>query len=55
MFIKNYDVKTIKENEIYSIFAYDNGDEIIHVNINENEMLSLIETYELNGFIRKDK
>ena len=51
---KSYKVKTIKENEVYTITAFDNGDEIIHVNINENEMISLSENYEVNGFIRME-
>lgn len=53
MINKNYEIKTIKENELYTVTAFDNGDEITHVNINENEMLSLSESYELNGFIKK--
>ena len=53
MINKNYEIKTVKENELYTVTAFDNGDKIIHVNINENEMLSLSECYELNGFIRK--
>ena len=54
MFRKDYTIKTIKENESYTITAYDNGDEITHVKVNENEMLSLAETYDRNGFIRKE-
>jgi|688.fasta_scaffold548109_2 hypothetical protein len=51
---KSYKVKTVKENEVYTITAFDNGDEIIHVNVNENEMVSLSENYEVNGFIRME-
>ena len=54
MFRKDYTIETIKENEVYNITAYDNGDEITHVKVSENEMLSLAETYEVNGFIRKE-
>lgn len=54
MFRKDYTIETIKENESYTITAYDNGDEIIHVKVSENEMLSLAETYDRNGFIRKE-
>jgi hypothetical protein len=55
MFKKDYTIETIKENEVYNITAHDNGDEIIHKNVSELEMLSLIETYELNGFIKGGK
>ena len=54
MIRKEYTIETLKENEVYKITAYDNGDEITHVKVSENEMLSLAETYELNGFIRKE-
>jgi len=54
VFRKEYTIETLKENEVYTITAYDNGDEITHVKVSENEMLSLAETYELNGFIRKE-
>ena len=33
--------------------AYDNGDEYIHNDLNENEMLDLEHTYLVNGFIIK--
>lgn len=52
--MKTYQVKTIKENELFNITLFDNGDEITHIGINENEMLSLCETYEVNGVIRKE-
>lgn len=50
---KTYEVKTIKENEVYTITLFDNGDEITFVNLNENEMLSMCEVYEVNGITRK--
>ena len=50
---KTYEVKTIKENEDYTITLFDNGDEITFVNLNENEMLSMCEVYEVNGITRR--
>lgn len=50
---KTYQVKTIKENEDYTITLFDNGDEITFVNLNENEMLSMCEVYEVNGITRR--
>lgn len=50
---KTYEVKTIKENEVYTITLFDNGDEITFVNLNENEMLSMCEVYEVNGITRR--
>lgn len=51
--MKEYKVITIKDTESYNITAYDNGDEIHHIGINENELLSLTENYDLNGYIRR--
>jgi hypothetical protein len=51
---KAYEIKTIKANEVYTITLFDNGDEITHVNINENEMLSLCESYEVNGITKRE-
>ena len=48
-----YEVKTIIENEDYTITLFDNGDEITFVNLNENEMLSMCEVYEVNGITRR--
>lgn len=48
-----YEVKTIIENEDYTVTLFDNGDEITFVNLNENEMLSMCEVYEVNGITRR--
>jgi hypothetical protein len=50
---KTYEVKTIKANEAYTITLFDNGDEITFVDLNENEMLSMCEVYEVNGITRR--
>ena len=50
---KTYEVKTIIENEDYTITLFDNGDEITFENLNENEMLSMCESYEVNGITRR--
>jgi hypothetical protein len=47
---KTYEIKN-KGNELYTIKAYDNGDEYIHNDLNENEMLDLEHDYLVNGFI----
>jgi len=51
---KTYEVKTIIENEDYTITLFDNEDEITFVNLNENEMLSMCEVYEVNGITKKE-
>jgi aryl carrier-like protein len=33
--------------------VYDNGDEFIHYDVDEIEMLSLTENYKANGFLNK--
>ena len=43
----------INNDELYTITAYDHGDEIIHVNVNENEMIDIESMYLNNGFINK--
>ena len=50
---KTYEVKTIKANEVYTITLFDNGDEITFVDLNENEMVSMCEVYEVNGITRR--
>ena len=53
MFRKDFEVITIRENELYNIMVYDNGDEFIHYDVDEIEMLSLTENYKVNGFLNK--
>ena len=53
MFRKDFEVITIRENELYNIMVYDNGDEFIHYDVDEIEMLSLTENYKTNGFLNK--
>jgi hypothetical protein len=53
MFRKDFEVITIRENELYNIMVYDNGDEFIHYDVDEIEMLSLTENYKANGFLNK--
>jgi|APGre2960657404_1045060.scaffolds.fasta_scaffold218913_2 hypothetical protein len=54
MLNKYYTISTNKENkELYTIEAYDNGDTYTYIDINENELLSLEDTYLKDGFINK--
>jgi hypothetical protein len=49
---KHYEILS-NGKESYMVKAYDNGDEYIHNDLNENEMLDLEHTYLVNGFIIK--
>jgi hypothetical protein len=54
MLNKYYTISTNREDkELYTIEAYDNGDTYTHIDINENELLSLEDTYLNDGFINK--
>ena len=54
MLNKYYTISTNKEDkELYTIEAYDNGDTYTHIDINENELFSLEDTYLNDGYINK--
>ena len=50
--MNTYQIITHQLNELYTLKAFINGDEIIHVKINENELIELESMYLNNGLIK---